>query len=60
MHKLNAWLLTLVGVLWTVSMFGWAPGVSPVSGWMGWIVALAFLVMGVCKIMMCNEKKRRK
>lgn len=59
MAKLTAWLVTLVGVLWTLHMLGLTAGASPVSGWIGWLVALSFLVIGIGKLQR-NYAKRRK
>ena len=58
MAKLSAWLVTLIGVLWAVYMFGLIPDVSPTTGWMGWLVALSFLVMGISKLMRSYSGKR--
>jgi len=49
MAKLSAWLVTLIGVLWVAYMLGWVP--SPTMDWTGWVVGLAFLVMGIGKLM---------
>lgn len=49
MAKISAWAVTVVGVLWVAYLLGWTA--SPVGmGWEGWVVGLAFLVMGLTKL----------
>lgn len=56
MAKLSAWLVTLIGVLWIADVANvWG---SVADGVSGWIVALAFLVMGIGKLMRNYGKKR--
>jgi len=57
MARLTAWLVTLVGLLWLAFMFGWVP--SPIEGWTGWLVGLAFFVVGLGKLMRNYGGKRR-
>lgn len=58
MAKLTAWLATLIGVLWVLYLAGVVG--SPVgAGWEGWVVGLAFLVIGVGKLMR-NYKMMKK
>ena len=54
MAKLTAWLMTLVGVLLLLPLIGVGTG-----SWGSWLIALAFLVMGIGKLMR-NYQKRRK
>mgnify|MGYP001607343568 CR=1 FL=1 len=58
MAKLSAWAVTLVGVLWVAFMLGLAPSPAEAGSWASWAVGLAFLVMGVGKLMR-NYGKRR-
>ena len=54
MAKLSAWLVTLIGVLWLLPLLGLDIGAT-VSGW---LIGLAFLVMGVGKLMRNYGGKR--
>ena len=47
MAKLTAWLLTLVGVLWTLPLLG----VTQLNALSTWLVPLSFLVIGISKLM---------
>ncbi|MDP3992486.1 MAG: hypothetical protein U1B79_01540 [Candidatus Pacearchaeota archaeon] len=58
MAKLSAWAVTAVGVLWVAFMLGWAPSPAEAGSWASWVVGLAFLAMGVGKLMR-NYGKRR-
>jgi len=54
MAKLSAWMVTLVGVLWLLPLLGVNTGT-----WGNWLIGLAFLVMGVGKLMRNYGGKRR-
>ncbi len=55
MAKLTAWLVTLVGVLLLLPMLGVDIGASLSA----WLIALAWLVVGVSKLMRNYGSKRR-
>jgi hypothetical protein len=55
MAKLTAWLVTLIGVLWLLPLIGLDIGMTLTD----WLVGLAFLVVGVGKLMRNYGKKRR-
>ncbi len=58
MAKLTAWLATLVGVLWLLTLIigsGW----SLTSGWVSWVIGLSFLVIGIGKLTRNYGKKKR-
>lgn len=49
MAKISAWLFTVIGVLFVTYLLGLTA--SPVgTGWEGWAVGLAFLVVGLTKL----------
>ncbi len=52
MAKLTAWLMTLIGVLFTLPLLG----VILPSGIGDWLIAASFLVIGVSKLLR-NYKK---
>ena len=54
MAKLSAWLVTLIGVLWLLPLIGLDLGADTSN----WLVGLAFLVMGVSKLMRNYGKKK--
>ena len=56
MAKLSAWLVTLIGVLWLVGPLGmsWITG-----AWVSIVIGLAFLVMGIGKLIRNYSGKRR-
>ncbi len=54
MAKLSAWLVTLIGVLWLLPLLGLDIGATVSS----WLIGLAFLVMGVGKLMRNYGGKR--
>ena len=61
MAKISAWLFTLVGVLYLLPLLGIGVVSANLSAW---LVALAFLVVGVTKLSrnygwMAGAKKRR-
>ena len=58
MAKLTAWLMTLVGVLWAADVMDWTTSTVSSNDWMGWLVALSFLVIGISKLMR-NYGKRK-
>ena len=58
MAKLTAWLMTLVGVLWVADVMNWTTSTVSSNDWMGWLVALSFLVIGISKLMRNYGKKR--
>lgn len=55
MAKLTAWLVTLVGVLLLLPLIGLDIG----AGLSAWLIALAWLVVGIGKLMRNYGKKRR-
>ena len=60
MSKLTAWLVTLVGVLLILSSIGVDQFGTPTSGMLGWIIALAVLIIGIGKLFRNYSSKRRK
>jgi 4-amino-4-deoxy-L-arabinose transferase-like glycosyltransferase len=55
MAKLSAWLVTLIGVVYLLPLIGVN---SLVGATQDWIIALAFVVMGIGKLMRNYGKKR--
>ena len=55
MAKLSAWLVTLIGVLWLLPLLGLDLGADLTN----WLIGLAFLVMGISKLMRNYGSKRR-
>jgi len=55
MAKLSAWLVTLIGVLYLLPLIGVDIGAMLSA----WLIALAFLVMGISKLMRNYGNKRR-
>lgn len=53
MAKLSAWLFTLIGVLYLLPLLGMDTGT-----WGTWLIALAFLVVGISKLMRNYSSKR--
>ena len=53
MAKLSAWMVTLIGVVWLLPLLGVSTGT-----WGDWVIGLAFLVMGISKLMRNYGKKR--
>jgi len=47
MDKLTAWLVTVLGVLLLLPLFGVSQLGTPLSGIMGWLVALLVLALGL-------------
>ncbi|MBS3065990.1 hypothetical protein J4229_03020 [Candidatus Pacearchaeota archaeon] len=47
MAKLTAWLVTLIGVLYTLPLLGVDIGAQITT----WLIALSFLVIGIAKLM---------
>lgn len=60
MAKLTAWLVTLIGVLWLIYMITPLEESSPTSGWMGWVIALSFLIIGIGKLVRNYKRKPKK
>ena len=54
MAKLSAWLVTLIGILWLLPLLGVGTGT-----WGSWLIGLAFLVMGISKLMRNYGSKKR-
>ena len=50
MEKLEAWFVTLIGILLILSMVGVSALGSISSGFTGWIIALAVLIMGIVSL----------
>lgn len=57
MAKLSAWLFTLIGLLFLLPLLGMDTGGA--TGWGMWLITLAFLVIGVSKLMRNYSKKKR-
>ncbi len=53
MAKLSAWLVTLIGLVYLLPLIG-----VSTDAWGAWVVALAFIVMGIGKLMRNYGKKR--
>jgi len=51
MEKIGAWLVTLVGVLLALPLVGVTALGDINSGIAAWLIALAFIIMGVSKLM---------
>jgi len=51
MKQLEAWLVTVMGILLVLSMIGVSALGSISSGITGWVVALAVLIIGVMRLM---------
>ena len=51
MKQLEAWLVTVMGILLVLSMIGVSELGSISSGITGWVVALAVLIIGVMRLM---------
>ena len=59
MAKLTAWLVTVIGVLLLLPVLGIDQlGETGLTGYLGWLIPLAFIVIGIGKLMR-NYKKRR-
>jgi hypothetical protein len=50
MKTLNAWLVTIIGVLLLLPLVGVSTLGTATSGIAGWVIALAVLLMGILKI----------
>ncbi len=57
MAKLSAWLFTLIGLLYLLPLLGMDTGGT--TGWGMWLITLAFLVVGVSKLMRNYSTKRK-
>ncbi len=55
MAKLSAWLVTLIGVVYVLPLLSVDIGAMLSA----WLIALAFLVMGVGKLMRNYGKKKK-
>lgn len=54
MAKLTAWLVTIIGVLLILPLIG----VTVLSAYNDWIIALAVLIVGIGKLVRNYKKKR--
>ena len=54
MAKLSAWMFTIIGVFMTLQVAGVSAFSSP---WAMWVVALAFLVVGISKLVRNYSRK---
>ena len=58
MAKLTAWLLTILGVLLLLPLLGvTALGTLGSGGYLDWLVAILFLVVGISKLIRNYSKK---
>ena len=58
MAKLTAWIVTILGVLLLLPLLGVDALGTATTGYLGWIIALGVLVVGIGK--MIRNYKRRK
>jgi len=56
MAKLTAWLITLVGVVYTLPLIGVAINANTSA----WLIALSFLIVGIGKLMRNYQSKGRR
>jgi membrane protein required for beta-lactamase induction len=59
MAKLTAWLVTIIGLFLVLSLLGVQGIGTAISGLLGWLIALAVLVIGIGKLMRNYSKKRK-
>ena len=57
MAKLTAWLVTIVGILLVLAQLNI---LSMADAWVGWVVALAVLIIGIAKLGRNYSKKKRR
>lgn len=50
MAKLTAWLVTLIGVLLVLNAIPKIATALSMAKWLGWVIALAVLVVGIGKV----------
>ena len=55
MAKLTAWLVTLIGAVYTLPLLGVDIGANLSA----WLIAISFLVIGISKLTRNYSKKRR-
>jgi len=55
MAKLTAWLITVIGVLLILPLLGLDIGVTLSA----WLIALAWLIIGISKLMRNYSKKKK-
>ncbi|MEK6898879.1 MAG: hypothetical protein AABW79_02160 [Nanoarchaeota archaeon] len=60
MAKLTAWLMTLIGILWLLPLMGMTQFGTLTNGPISWLVGLAFLVIGISKLMRNYSSQRRR
>lgn len=58
MAKTTAWLVTLIGVLLLLPLIGVTQLGTPTEGISAWLIALAFLIIGITKLVRNYSKKR--
>lgn len=51
MEKLSAWLFLLAGLIWLLPLIS-----VDTATWGSWIIALAFLVIGITEVMKSMKK----
>ena len=56
MDKLTSWLVTILGVLLLLPLLGISQLGTPLSGTMGWLVALLVLVIGILGLFAIAKK----
>ncbi|GIU68490.1 MAG: hypothetical protein KatS3mg001_340 [Candidatus Pacearchaeota archaeon] len=54
MAKLSAWMVTIIGVFWILPLLGVSTGTFG-----NWVIGLAFLVMGIGKLVRNYSRKKR-
>ena len=60
MAKLTAWLVTVIGVALLLPLIGVAQLGTVTEGILAWIIALAFLIIGIGKLVRNYSSKRRR
>ena len=59
MAKLTAWLVTIVGVLLLLPLLNITSIGTATSGILGWLIALAILIVGIGKLVRNYSSKKR-
>ena len=53
--KLTAWLVTLLGIILILPLIGVTQIGTATSGILGWVMALAVLIIGIGKLLNMNK-----
>ena len=60
MAKLTAWLVTLVGILLVLLNIPAVANALAMNRWVGWVISLIVLGIGITKLMRNYEKKKKR